>query len=123
MSLKGEGGRPSRSQRRTAIFLPLPNSGWGSCGRFDQVDPRASSDQFRRGGRHRQGPYQADAPRALLALFEDIANGIEFENRTEHQRITPAWWIHHLAARNLTQTLVTAVRAFIEDVQTELIAL
>jgi hypothetical protein len=93
----------------------------GLVRRFDQIDPQVLAASFDAAVATVQGAYQARAPRALLALLEDIANGIEFEKRTEHQRITPAWWVHHLVARNLTQTLVTAVRAFIDEVRTELI--
>jgi len=93
----------------------------GLVRRFDQIDSQALATSFDAAVATVQGAYQAGAPRTLLALLEDIANGIEFEKRTEHQRITPAWWVHHLAARNLTRTLVTAVRAFIDEVRTELV--
>jgi hypothetical protein len=93
----------------------------GLVGRFQQIDSQALMTSFDAAVATAQGPYQSGAPRALLTLFEDIAKGIEFERRTEHQRITPAWWVHHLAARTLTRTLVAAVRDFFEEVQTELI--
>jgi hypothetical protein len=93
----------------------------GLARRFDQIDSQSLATSFDAAVATVQGAYQAGAPRMLLALLEDIANGIEFEKRTEHQRITPVWWVHHLAARNLTRTLVTAVRAFIDEVRTELI--
>lgn len=93
----------------------------GLVRRFDQIDSQALTTSFDAAVATVQGAYQAGAPRTLLALLEDIANGIEFEKRTEHQQITPAWWVHHLAARNLTRTLVTAVRAFIDEVRTELV--
>ena len=54
-------------------------------------------------------------------MFETIAHGIEFERRTEHQRVTPGWWVHHMAARTLLQILVTAIRAFLDEVRAELI--
>ena len=54
-------------------------------------------------------------------MFEAIAHGIEFERRTEHQRVTPGWWVHHMAARALLQLLVTAIRAFLNDVRAGLI--
>lgn len=69
-----------------------------------------------------QGPYRADAPRQLLEIYERLAHGIEFENRTEHQQVTPGWWIHHIAARTFIQILVDAIRGFIQEVRTELIS-
>jgi hypothetical protein len=54
-------------------------------------------------------------------MYERIAYGIEFEQRTEHQRITPSWWVHHIAARTLTQTLLAAIQDFFAQLQAELI--
>ena len=54
-------------------------------------------------------------------MFETIAHGIEFERRTERRRVTPGWWVHHMAARTLLQILVTAIRAFVDEVRAELI--
>ena len=36
-----------------------------------------------------QSPYKVGAPRQLLEMFERLAYGIGFEQRTEHQRVTP----------------------------------
>ncbi len=68
-----------------------------------------------------RGPYQAGVPARLLQLLEGIAAGIEFERRTERRRVTPAWWVHHLAARTLSHILVTATTDFFDDVQAELV--
>ncbi len=67
------------------------------------------------------GPYRSDAPPRLLRQLEEFAAGIEFERRTERQRITPPWWVHHVAGRTLAQILVTTTRDFFDDVQDELI--
>ena len=54
-------------------------------------------------------------------MFETIAYGIEFERRTEHQKVTPSWWVRHMAARTLLQILITAIREFFDQVRAELI--
>jgi hypothetical protein len=84
---------------------------------FEQIDPERLAANFDEAVATPQGPYKAGAPRALLDLFEDIASGVAFEQRTEHQRISPDWWVHHLAARTLLHTFVEAIRAFFEEVQ------
>ena len=88
---------------------------------FEQIDPERLATTFEEAVATPQGPYKAGAPRALLDLFEDIASGIAFEQRTEHARITPAWWVNHLAARTLLHTFVEAIRAFFEEVQASVV--
>jgi hypothetical protein len=84
---------------------------------FEQIDPQRLGSSFDEAVATPQGPYKAGAPRSLLDLFEDIASGIAFEQRTEHQQVTPDWWVHHLAARTLLHTLIEAIRTFFEEVQ------
>jgi hypothetical protein len=67
------------------------------------------------------GPYRSGAPPRLLQQLEEFAAGIEFERRTERQRVTPPWWVHHVAGRTLSQILVTATTDFFDDVQEDLI--
>ena len=69
-----------------------------------------------------RGPYRSGAPTRLLRQLEDFAAGIEFERRTEHRRVTPGWWVHHVAGRTLSQILVAAAKDFFDDVQDELIS-
>ena len=83
-----------------------------SC--FEQADAQRLAASFDQVVTTIQGPYKAGAPRRLLEMFETIAYGIEFERQTEHQKVTPGWWVHHMAARTLLQILVTAIREFFE---------
>lgn len=89
---------------------------------FEGIDPQRLGTSFDEAVATPQGPYKAGAPRALLDLFEDIADGVAFEQRTEHERVTPSWWVHHLAARTLLNALVQAVRTFFEAVQADVVA-
>jgi hypothetical protein len=66
-------------------------------------------------------PYQSGVPPRLLQQLEEFAAGIEFERRSERRRITPPWWVHHVAGRTLAQILVTTTTDFFDDVQDELI--
>ena len=68
------------------------------------------------------GPYRSGSPPRLLQQLEEFAAGIEFERRTERQRVTPPWWVHHVAGRTLARILVTATTDFFDDVQDELIS-
>ena len=65
--------------------------------------------------------YKAGAPRDLLSLFEDIASGIAFEQKVEHERITPDWWVHHLCGRVYATTIKDAVCTFVDDVDATLV--
>ncbi len=93
----------------------------GLISSFEHADAQRLAASFDEAVATVRGPYKAGAPRRLLEMFEAIAHGIEFERRTEHQRVTPAWWVHHMAARTLLQLLVTAIRAFLNDVRARLI--
>lgn len=89
---------------------------------FEEIDPQRLRASFDEAVDTPQGPYKAEAPRVLLDLFEDIAEGVAFEKQTEYQRVTPSWWVHHMAARTLLHALVQAIRAFFEVVQVNVIA-
>jgi hypothetical protein len=93
----------------------------GLISRCEHVDAEQLASSFDEATPMRRSPYAAGAPRRLLELFEAIANGIEFEQRTEHRRVTPAWWVHHMAARTLLDILVSAISVFLGDVRSELI--
>lgn len=93
----------------------------GLISSFEHADAQRLASSFDEAVATVRGPYKARAPRRLLELFEAIAHGIEFERRTEHQRVTPDWWVRHMAARTLLQILVTAIRAFFDEVRAELI--
>jgi hypothetical protein len=88
---------------------------------FEHVDSLRLASSFDEAVATVQGPYKAGAPRQLLEIFEGIAYGIEFEQRTEHRRVTPGWWVHHIAARTLCKVLVTSIQGFCTQVKTELI--
>jgi hypothetical protein len=88
---------------------------------FEQADALRLSSAFDEAVATSQGPYKAGAPRKLLELFEAVAQGIEFEQRTEHLRVTPSWWVHHMAGRTLLQILITAIQDFVDQIQGELI--
>jgi len=88
---------------------------------FEQLDAQVLAAHFDSAVATVEGPFAAGAPRRLLELFTDIANGIEFERRTEKQRVTPDWWVRHLAARTLVQILVSAIHDFFSEVQTGLV--
>ena len=93
----------------------------GLISSFEHADAQRFASSFDAAVATVRGPYKAGAPRKLLELFETIARGIEFERRTEHQTVTPGWWVHHMAARTLLQILVTTIRAFLDEVRAELI--
>jgi hypothetical protein len=67
-------------------------------------------------------PYRAGAPSELLSVLELIAAGIAFERRTEGQRITPLWWISHVAARALSRQLQSVVARLLAEVDRGVVA-
>jgi hypothetical protein len=89
---------------------------------FEGINPERLGASFDEAVATPEEPYKAGAPRVLLDLFEDIAEGVAFEKRTEHERVTPSWWVHHLAARTLLHALMQAIRAFFDTVQADVIA-
>lgn len=89
---------------------------------FESLEPEALARSFDTAIESPPNAYKAGAPRDLLSLFEDVANGIAFERMVEHERITPPWWVHHLSARVLVRTLKDAVCGFVDEVETTLVS-
>lgn len=109
-----EVSRMAAAERATLSYIQY----WlGLIRRFEQIDSQRLVTSFDEAVATPQGAYKAGAPGTLLDLFEDIANGVVFEQRTEHERVTPDWWVHHLAARTLLHILVEAIRTFFDEVQ------
>jgi hypothetical protein len=67
-------------------------------------------------------PYAAAAPRPLLLVLEEVAEGIAFENRTEGHRVTPSWWVHHVGARAFSQVLLRGVKDLLHEVEESVVA-
>jgi hypothetical protein len=110
--------RLAAADREVLLYTRL----WlGLIGRFEHTDAEQLASSFEKAVATPRSPYAAGAPRRLLELFEAIAHGIEFEQRAEARRVTPAWWVHHMAARTLLQILVSAISVFLSDVRSELI--
>ena len=93
----------------------------GFARRFESLDPQALALSLDKAVEGPTNAYRARAPRELLGLLEDVASGIAFEQRTEHERITPAWWLHHLSARILARTLEDGVCSFLDEVESTLV--
>lgn len=49
--------------------------------------------------------YKAALPRPVIELLEKFARSVSRERTAEGAQITPAWWIHHFAARELIRHL------------------
>jgi hypothetical protein len=89
---------------------------------LEQLDPKRLAESFDKAVGNDRASYKASAPRDLLRLFEDAAKGIELEQRTEHHRITPDWWLHHMSARHFATTVCNAVTALVSAVEQTLVA-
>jgi hypothetical protein len=114
----GEVSRMAAAERATLSYTQY----WlGLIRPFERIESARLATSFDEAVATPQGPYKAGAPRALLDLLEDIANGVAFEQRTELQRVTPNWWVHHLGARTLLHAVVEAIRTFFQEVQTSVI--
>ena len=62
------------------------------------------------------GLYKTGLPRVTLDLFERFARQIKLEQQAEGQRVTPAWWVHHYAARSLGQALLTGHQVILREI-------
>jgi hypothetical protein len=64
-----------------------------------------------------RAPYKANAPRRVLVQLEATAKGIVLERRTEKARVTPDWWLHHVAARHMADMMCDALTTFTDAVE------
>lgn len=88
---------------------------------YENLDANGISQSFDQAVLHETAPYAAEAPRELLTLYEEIAVGIAYEQRTEKHRVTPPWWVHHLCSRVLSKTFSEAVASVVSKVEEQLV--
>ena len=69
-----------------------------------------------------QLPTLLERHAALLTLLEEIAAGIAYEQRTEKQRITPPWWVHHLCSRVISKAFSEALTSLVSQVDEALVS-
>lgn len=64
--------------------------------------------------------YDAKAPASLLRLFERLRQGLKFETIAEGSTVSPDWYLHHLAAREVIQFLDKSVGSVVKEVENEI---
>ncbi|WP_062303807.1 hypothetical protein [Demequina subtropica] len=61
--------------------------------------------------------YRGDLPTETRQMVEKFSLAIERELRLEGRRITPTWWIAHLAARSMSEALLATEAGVLERVK------
>lgn len=67
-----------------------------------------------------QGPnglYRGTLPTDTRKMLERFAAAIKREVASEGHRITPPWWINHLAARSMAEALVATEKGILKDLR------
>jgi hypothetical protein len=102
--------------------LGLTSAWLGFVRAADAVSIDHLRDSFERAVDSPTGPYAARAPRSLLLVLEEIADGIAFERRTEGRRVTPSWWVRHVGARTLTRVMFQGLTELLAEAEQSVIA-
>ena len=117
-SAVGAGGQPvvryALAQRRIMGFITF----WlGLARAYESFDAEKFSRRVDRAVANVENMYRARASRNLLAFLEEVREGESFERDVEGRIVTPAWWVHHLAARHLARDLVAEVDGFVKEIE------
>lgn len=88
---------------------------------FENLDPETVSSALDKAVERPRAPYASGSPREVLALLEDIAEGLAFESEIEGERITPRWWVHHMAGRVFVRELQDGINKFVAEVESTLV--
>jgi hypothetical protein len=102
--------------------LGVTNLWLGLATPYENINPQSISENLDKAILRDTAPYSAGAPRELLVLLEEIAAGVAYEQRTETERITPAWWLHHLCARVMSKILTEAIASVVSLVEDSLVS-
>jgi hypothetical protein len=94
-------------------------SAWMGVVRLSQaLDVRAFAESAVSAVDSEIAPYTSPLlAQTVFQLLEDIAIGIGYEKRIEGRRVTPTWWIHHLAGRELSRALITNTERILRDIR------
>jgi hypothetical protein len=107
--LAAERGGSDRYTLRLAIaerqILGFTSLWLGLVPPFENLDPETVTSALDKKVERPRAPYASGSPKRVLALLEDIAEGIAFESEIEGERITPRWWVHHMAGRFFAREL------------------
>jgi len=68
------------------------------------------------------GLYRGTLPTDTRQMLEHFATAIRREIASEGQRVTPSWWIDHLAARSMAEALLQTEAGVIDHVQAHALA-
>lgn len=61
--------------------------------------------------------YRGTLPTGTRQMLEGFATAIEREIRVEGRRITPAWWLNHMAARSMAEALLATEAGVLAEVR------
>ncbi len=87
---------------------------------LEALDPTKLAQSFDKSVEDQRSPYKVGAFRTLLGFLENVANGINLERETEGGRITPAWWLHHMASRYMAVAVADNAAAIVAAVSDRL---
>lgn len=88
-----------------SLVLPLTNMLLGLSQAAAQINRRDLSTEFEAAISNPEDLYRGHLPTETRQMLEKFSTAIRRETKIEGRRITPRWWINHLAARSMAEAL------------------
>jgi hypothetical protein len=68
-----------------------------------------------------EGPFSSDLPIDVVTQLDQLKSGLDFERDVENRQVTPAWWVHHMAARHTLSVMHDALVDIVGLVESEIV--
>lgn len=101
-----------------STVMPLTQMLLGLRRAAEMIVERDLPAEFDRAVRDTDALYRGTLPTETRQMLEGFARAIEREQRIEGRRITPAWWVNHLAARTMAEALLATEAGVLGEIRT-----
>lgn len=100
-----------------SLVLPLTQMVLGLASAANSIAKRDLSAEFDAALLDPDERYRGHLPTATRQMLENFSLAIRREHKIEGRRITPRWWIDHLAARSMAEALLATEDGMLGEVQ------
>lgn len=94
----------------------------GLVDRCSSMDATAITDEVDAALARPEGPLSSDLPIDVVTQLDQLRSRLDFELKVEGRQVTPAWWLHHMAARHTLAVLHEALVDVATLIESEIVA-
>lgn len=100
-----------------SLVLPLTQMLLGLSHAANLINERDLPAEFDEALSNPEELYRGHLPTGTRQMLENFSTAIRREQKVEGRRITPQWWINHLAARSMAEALLATESGVLGEVQ------